>query len=404
MTVKENNEPKIEQILLDLLANALFDAERKIDCNSVKWPFVWREAYVQAVSLIAFSGKTPENCDEGNIERIRKNLKDDLRGVMHVNKEHIRLHKIMTEAGIPYVILKGAASASYYPDPLMRAMGDVDFLIDVSDVERTCKTLEEKGFKRNPKEHEKHIVYFDENGHYEMHITPAGVPKGEKGDKVRDLLKDIIAQSRQYETDFGTIRVPSEFHHGLVLLLHTCCHLTSEGIGLRQLCDWAVFVSSFSDEEFREIFEEKLKSVGLWKFAQVLTKTSVDYLGCKSFSFGEEIDDGITEEIIKDIFKSGNLGQKNPTSMQESLFVADSGDKKTVLKHFFSSINEIVYFYWGFTKKFKILLPLGWLYFGGRYIIRSLMGKRPKISVKNIKSEVSTRTDLYEEMKIFKEQ
>ena len=64
MAVQENNEPKIEQILLDLLANSLFGAGRKIKCQTVKWPLVWREAYVQAVTLLAFSGEAPENCDE----------------------------------------------------------------------------------------------------------------------------------------------------------------------------------------------------------------------------------------------------------------------------------------------------------------------------------------------------
>lgn len=402
MAVIEDNEPKIEQILLDLLANSLFGAGRTIDCDRVKWALVWREAYMQAVSLIAFSGKTPENCDDKFISLIRSKLKNDLRAVMHVNKEHIRLHNIMTEAGIPYVILKGVASAAYYPDPIMRAMGDVDFLVDIVDVEKACSVLEEKGFKRNPKEHEKHIVYFDENGNYELHITPAGVPKGEKGDKVRDLLKDIIADSREYKTDFGTLRVPSEFHHGLVILLHTCCHLTSEGIGLRQLCDWATFVSHFSDESFCRLFEEKLKSAGLWKLAQVLTQVSVKCFGCSEHSWTGVEDTELTEGIIRDIFKSGNLGQKNPTGMQESLFVTDKSKKESSVKHFFRAINEIVYFYWNFTRKFKILLPLGWLYFGGRYIIRSLMGKRSKINIKNIKAQANTRTDLYDELDLFK--
>ncbi|MBO5462024.1 MAG: nucleotidyltransferase family protein [Clostridia bacterium] len=402
MAVKENNEPKIEQILLDLLANTLFGAGRKIESDTLKWSLVWREAYVQAVTLIAFSGASPENCDEKFISLIRNKLQNDLRAVMHVNKEHIRLHKIMTDAGIPYVILKGAASAAYYPDPLMRVMGDVDFLVDSADVEKACNALEEKGFKRNPKEHEKHIVYFDENGNYEMHITPAGVPKGADGDKVRDLLKDIIADSREYETDFGIIRVPSDFHHGLVILLHTCSHLTSEGIGLRQLCDWATFVSHFSDENFCEIFEEKLKSVGLWKFAQVLTQVSVKCFDCPGHSWTGAEDVVLIDGVIRDIFKNGNLGQKNPTGMQESLLITGNGKKESFIKQIFSSMNEIVYFYWNFTRKFKILLPFGWLYFGGRYVIRSLMGKRPKIDIKNIKARANTRTDLYDELDLFK--
>lgn len=402
MAVTENSSSKIEQILLDLLANSLFNANRKIDCGGAKWTFVWHEAYAQAVTLIAFSGATPENCNEQFLCKIRNKLQDDIRSVIHVNKEHIRLHRIMTEAGIPYVILKGAASAAYYPDPLMRLMGDVDFLVCEQDVDRACEVLEQNGLKRNTKEHEKHIVYFDDAGNFEMHTTPAGVPKGPDGDKVRALLKDILKDSGSIETDFGTIVVPSRFHHGLVILLHTCCHLTNEGIGLRQLCDWASYISHFSDDEFCSLFEEKLKSVGLWRFAQVLTQVCTECLGLPERSFTGEYDSDFINDFTADIFKSGNLGQKNATSVQESL-LARSDKNESFLKHFISSVNQIVYFYWGFTRKFKILLPLGWLFFGGRYIIRSLLGKRPKINVKKLKDRTEARNSLYEEIKLFKE-
>ena len=402
MAVTENSSNKIEQILLDLLANSLFGASREITCDSVKWPLVWHEAYVQAVSLIAFSGKSPEDCNEQFLYKMRMKLQDDVRRVMHINKEHIRLHRIMTAVGIPYVILKGAASAAYYPDPLMRLMGDVDFLVNESDVERACKVLEENGLKRNPKEHEKHIVYFDDAGNFEMHTTPAGVPKGPEGDIVRALLKDIIKDSKELETDFGKIIVPSDFHHGLVILLHTCCHFTSEGIGLRQLCDWATFVSHFSDEEFCALFEEKFKEIGLWRFAKILTKVCTECLGLPPRSFTGDFDSDFIKDFTADIFKSGNLGQKNATSVQESI-LSNANKEQSFLKHFVTSINEIVYFYWGFTRKFKILLPLGWLFFGGRYLIRSLMGKRPKINVKNLKDRTDMRNSLYEEIKLFKE-
>lgn len=402
MAVTENSSPKIEQILLDLLADSLFNAGREIDCDAVKWPLVWHEAYVQAVTLLAFSGSAPQNCNEQFLYKMRSKLQSDVRSVIHVNKEHIRLHKIMTEAGIPYVILKGAASAAYYPDPLMRAMGDVDFLVNECDVEKTCVALEKNGFTRNPKEHEKHIVYFDDAGTLELHTTPAGVPKGAEGDNVRKFLKDIIKDSRPRETAFGTIMVPSDFHHGLVILLHTCCHFTSEGIGLRQLCDWAVFVSRFSDDEFCRLFKDKLESVGLWRFAQVLTQVCTECVGLPERSFTGNYHKGLIDDFTADIFKSGNLGQKNATSVQESVLV-HKDSKKSFLGNFIASVNEIVYFYWGFTRRFKILLPLGWLFFGGRYIIRSLIGKRPKISVKKLKDRTDARNSLYEEIKLFKE-
>ena len=401
MAATENNASKIEQILLDLLSNSMFGANRKIECDSVKWPLVWHEAYMQAVSLLAFSGESPENCDGALLLKIREKLKKDVRSVIHVNKQHIRLHNILTNAGIPYVILKGAASAAYYKDPLLRSMGDVDFLVDEADVGRACKALEENGLVKNPKEHEKHIVYYDDEGNFEMHIVPAGVPKGEKGEAVKKLLENILADSCEYKTAFGTICVPSEFHHGLVILLHTCSHLTSEGIGLRQLCDWAAFVSNLNDEEFCELFEEELKSVGLWKFAKILTSACVECFAMTMPQWAMNTDADVVDGIIADVFKNGNLGQKNADSVKESLLVTTEKSKKVVIKHFISSINKIVYFYWQFTKKFKILLPLGWLFIGTRYLFNVLRGKRTGINIKKLKSGIDARTSLYEKIELF---
>lgn len=402
MAQTENGKQKIEQILLDMLANSLFNAGKPIGNADVNRSLVWYESYVQAVSLTAFVGGTPAGCDEKVLASIRRKLNDALRSAVNVNKEHIRLHKIMTEANIPYVILKGLASAQYYPDPLMRSMGDVDFLIKSEYLDEACKVLEQNGFERYPKEHEKHIVYFDATGHYEMHTIPAGVPDGENGEKIKSMLENIIDDSREVQTDFGTVRVPSHFHHGLVMLLHICSHLAVEGIGLRHLCDWAVFVSHFSESTFKSLFEEKLKSVGLWRLAVVLTQVCIKYLGCPPCDWvGEEQTDSV-DGMMADIFKNGNLGQKNPSSLQERLFVNADSTKKSFIKHLFRSVNSIVCFYWKSARKFKVLLPFGWLWFGGRYIIRSIFGKRPKINLKTVRTRANERTDLYEDIKLFK--
>jgi len=58
---------------------------------------------------------------------------------IQVSYEHTEVHNLLTEHNIPYVILNVNVSASYYPNPLLRTMGDVDFLADEHDLERAGK-------------------------------------------------------------------------------------------------------------------------------------------------------------------------------------------------------------------------------------------------------------------------
>ena len=67
-------------------------------------------------------------------------------------------------------------------------------------------------------------------------------------------------------------------------------------------------------------------------------------------------------------------------------------------------MNKIVYQKWKAARKLKILLPIGWLFFGGRYIIRMLMGKRPKIHPFEARSEAIERMKVYDELKLFEKE
>jgi hypothetical protein len=73
-----------------------------------------------------------------------------------------------------------------------------------------------------------------------------------------------------------------------------------------------------------------------------------------------------------------------------------------VIAYPFSAVNEIVYAHWKIARKIKLLLPLGWLFFGGRYIIRSLTGKRPEIRLKNVMNEAHERQKFYDDLELFK--
>lgn len=249
---------------------------------------------------------------------------------MQVSYEHTELHDLLTENSIPYVILKGVASASYYPNPILRTMGDVDFLVDSADILRTTSLLESNGFEKAVDDDTDgiHIAFHRGDSTWEMHRSINGIPAGEVGERIKLFLSDIIETAVDYDEGNGAIRIPDDFHHGLVILLHTASHLTSEGVGLRHLCDWAVFVNHFTDEQFCTLFEEKMKACGLWRFAQLLSLVSVKYLKLPYKSWMGEADDTILEQLIIDIMDGGNFGKKDEDRYRQIKYISNRGEHK----------------------------------------------------------------------------
>lgn len=402
MGIKNAKLRESEKILLDILANNLFNAGRKVILNEDNLDAVWCEAYTQAVTLMAFHNSDIEIINSDKCEFIRKKLSQTLSTNARVDFEHIRLCNIMKNAGIPCTILKGFASSLYYPDPLMRSMGDVDFLVDTDNFEEANKVLLQNGYHATGKNHDVHDVYFSNVCRCEMHFQPSGIPEGEAGAKVRKYLSGLLKNSETVKTELGELVVPSAYHHGLIILLHMCHHLTGDGLGLRHLCDWAVFLDKLGEEKFLEMFEETIKDIGLWEFAKTMTFISCKYLGLKNMKWAKIANPKLADYVLIDMIIGGNFGQKNADRSHESLLISSKNENETsMLRQFFKSANSIVYNNWKSARKFKFLLPLGWIFFGGRYIIRSLLGKRPKIRPKKVAEEASERMDIYSKLRLF---
>ena len=130
MSIKKAQLREHEKILLDILANNLFNAGRTINLTEDNLNAVWCEAYAQAVTLMTFNKPENKILESDKCAYIRKKLSKTLALNAKIDFEHVRICNIMKNAGIPCTILKGFASALYYPDALMRSMGDVDFLVD----------------------------------------------------------------------------------------------------------------------------------------------------------------------------------------------------------------------------------------------------------------------------------
>jgi hypothetical protein len=115
-----------QQIVLNLVSGTLFSYPIKLP-DSTDWNRLYMEAIQQAVFPIVY----PAVCNQLPTDeqgRWSIGFYNALASNMRVNYEHTELDSMMKNAGIPYVILKGVASDSYYPEPNLRTMGMWIFL------------------------------------------------------------------------------------------------------------------------------------------------------------------------------------------------------------------------------------------------------------------------------------
>ena len=74
MSIKNAKLREHEKALLDILANNLFNAGRKIYFETLDLNAVWREAYTQAVTLMAFHNSDSELLKSDDCEYIKRRL------------------------------------------------------------------------------------------------------------------------------------------------------------------------------------------------------------------------------------------------------------------------------------------------------------------------------------------
>ena len=401
---------EVKLSLLDIVGYQLFGGVRPEVCADIR--AVLREAKAQTVYAAVFPFLQDELMS-GFPDDYKSAQEDFFRNVIiNTNnfQEHGELHELMERQGIPYVAIKGLSSAAYYPVPSLREMGDVDFLVYERDFERAKQAVLGIGFAVDHGDDDKgiHIAFKrDPMSIWEQHRSINGIPEGDVGKLIQREIDSTIETARMITLDGTACRVPDTFHHGLIILLHMISHMTSEGIGLRHLSDWAVFVNRLTDDEFYELFADKFKTFGVWKYAQIMTCVSEKYLGVghKRWAENKEINDELLRGVIADIMSGGNFGKKDANRYREIKYISNRGertvDNKNVIAQAFGTLNQKTYADYPWIEKRKFFWPIGWTAEGGRYVGLLIKGERKSKGTSEMLKEAARRKDIYSMMDLF---
>ena len=377
--------------LLELLSKALF--QKQVNIPDTDWKALYREANVHKVFPCVFEVSKAYVEDEALLAKSAKFARHCVARTVAINYAHCELHRTLSAHHIPYVSFKGLVSSLYYPQPELRTAGDVDFYVQPADFE-TCETVLKENVYEWVEDGGKHVVY-QKNGEFlELHRTLNGIPDNAIGRQIEtDVFGDLVQTAVAHRDGQGTVMLPDTFHHGVILLLHTLSHMMKEGIGLRHLCDWAVFASSLSNEAFTALFETKLKAYGLWRFARVLSLCAVRYLGATKMAWQGEADETLLQNMMCDIMASGNFGEKDADRKGQIKYVADRGEFTQSERSVFTQARKTLTKKAALEHKSKAAVL-------AEYAKNVLSGKRKPDTAKTLET-AAERKALYSEFHLF---
>ena len=307
-------------------------------------------------------------------------------------------------AGIPAAILKGSSVARHYPQPELRVLGDVDILVPRAQVEQVQQILQRNGYRMHESDHDFHIG-FDRNGAYvEIHYDVTTLPECKGGNAVQKETAHFLDRTDRGQVHTHTFPVLAQHHQALMLLLHMVRHMTEGGIGLRQLCDWAMYLANADAEHFTRNTVPVLERCGLLRYAQIATGTCVHYLGLpkKCAPWCENVDKFQTRAFLEDIFSCGNMGAADAVKLGRTLARENTPEKKrSYLGTVLANLTRIANYRFPITRTQKWLLPIFWVYLPLRYWVRSLLGLRQKQSVIKVAQDAKEKQEFFNMLELF---
>ena len=397
-------EERETQVLLSLLRHELFGQELTDDAAKVDWEKMLDEANAHAITALLYSGiRKLKDVPEQIVSRVRgAAIQAAIRSetVLNAQKEVLELFHAN---GIPAAVLKGTSVACCYPHPELRVPGDVDILVGKDKVDAAGALLKNAGFEFDH-DIEKHSCYHSEEISVELHRVVSLFPDLEKGQFAASFMDGALNHRETETLDGVSFPVLSKSYQLVSLLAHMEGHMASSGIGLRQLCDWAVTVHRLRGDVGQEE-AALLERCGLLRYASIATRACEKFLGLPTCRWREDVPEELADAAMADILAVGNFHMQQG---ERTLSVTMMGSRSASQPEIHSPVvNYIRYVRCKMDRQYPwakspLWVPLFSVYFPVQWLIRVLRGERKGANpIKSMKTAQS-REKLLRELKLYR--
>lgn len=325
-------------LLFSLLRSALLGETCPVEIDN--FAALLHEAQRQAVDGLLYALPQLSVC-----EAERPLLKQWIGGLLPLEMANRQMNQVVVElarafdaAHLRYVLLKGQSCAAVYPRPLLRRAGDIDIYLAPQHFEEAKCVLQNLGFVFD---HQTllHEVFERKGVTVELHraLQPMQWPPAVQHLK-QMMHKEVDTVGEwQHFVEINGYNVPILPPHLNVVLLtaHIMVHATHLGIGLRQLVDWGMVLTTYGHRLDRALLKNALSQLHLTRFYRILSAFSVEYLGFSARHFDLSLleKDNSTSVIAAPATDSSSV----VPSSNSSIYSSSSSN----LKHPYSSFDAL---------------------------------------------------------------
>lgn len=310
----------INDILLSLTRAALWDTEPHLDAPLTpdQWEELYHQARKQTIQGIVYDAA----CRLPEAQLPPDNLLGTwMEEVLYIEATHHRHLKTLAwvasrmeaETALRPIVLKGLPMASLYPTPHHRVSGDIDLYFgSLSTVHEADRQVESWGIPvtRGLNDESSYLVN-DVPIEHHGHLVHSHVPWRKK--RLRAWIEHRLCEAdatTECSVENNVVRVLSPELDLLQLSSHALKHALNEGIGLRQLCDIALFVTRHREQLPPDIVRPLLKRFGLLRWTDLCLSYCVAHLGVSQgqLPFPVHVRQELVASMHDEVLQSGNFG------------------------------------------------------------------------------------------------
>ena len=311
-----------ETVFLELLKAGMWGRKPQVPQGFAEWTKVVMSAKSQSVlgvvaQVMLSDEDVSSHLPQDMKTRLKKFLMNNLLTHNLLNNTLIKVVSTLREGGVESVLLKGQGLARNYPQPELRQCGDIDLYVGLENGERVHDLLSPIAEKIDGKE------YITVGKHY--HVTMPGGVEVEVHRYTDNHLTKKLEETYQAASAKGTteglvvydfagtpVNTPSDEFNAFFVFNHLFHHFLTSGIGLRQFCDWMMFLHARKGNLDLDYLRKLLIDMDMLMPWQAFGCVLVDKLGMleDEFPFFDRAQDDKTDKILSRVLKEGNFGKE----------------------------------------------------------------------------------------------